>query len=193
VKGAKKYGESGQWIPAYFRMDDEKIHSGNALMPAWWGNRIGKSIQPLYLPETAKAYELVKDIIKDDNGDGKPEANTRAEIKAMLEAISKTLKGGRFKTISSAYVKGDKVWEIKKGGLATSKHEQATPLNWAFSHNISPANKALGVNGCTDCHGTDSSFFNSPVITDPYDITGKQTTMPMWRYIGISKNITLAQ
>ena len=188
VKGAKKYGETGTWSPAYFRLKDGKIYSGNALLPVWWGNRQGGVIYPLFLSETARAYEKVKHIIKDDNGDGKPEANTEAEITAMLRAIEEVLSGGRFKQISPAYVKGDRVWFISGGRLVSVRyHPQAQPLRWTFSHNVSPTAKALGANGCADCHADRSPFFNSPVIVDPFDGNGKPVTVPMWRYVGVSE------
>jgi len=190
VKSAKKYGESAKWTPAYFRMEDGKIHSGNALLPAWWGNRVGSMIHPLYLPETARAYEKVKDRIRDDDGDGRPEANTETEIKAMLVAVGEVLHGGRFTSISPAYVKGNKVWQISGGKLISiAQHPQARPLNWAFSHNVSPAKDAWGAGGCGDCHGAHSAFFNSPVVVDPFDAEGRQVTVPMWRYCRISKDV----
>jgi len=190
VKGAKKYGESGAWTPAYFRLEDGRIHSGNALLPAWWGNRVGSMIYPLYLPETARAYEKVKDRIKDDDGDGRPEANTQAEITAMLGAVKDVLAGGRFKEIWPAYVKGNRVWQVSGGRLiAISHHPQAKPLNWAFSHNVSPAKKAWGATGCGDCHGDGSAFFNSPVVVDPFDGSGKQVSVPMWRYVGVDESV----
>lgn len=193
VKGAKKYGETGEWKPAYFRLDDGKIYSGNALLPSWWGNRIGNAIHPLSFSETAKAYEMVKDAISDDDGDGKPEANTRAEIRTMLTAVGKALSGGRFEAISPAYVKGDQVWELKQDRLVVGKHPQAAPLNWAFSHNVSPASKAWGSGGCADCHSDNSTFFSSPVVVDPYDTRGKQVITPMWRYLGIGRSIISAR
>lgn len=189
VKSAKKYGETAKWSPAYFRMEDGKIHSGNALLPAWWGNRVGSMIHPLYLPETARAYEKVKDQIKDDDGDGRPEANTEAEIRAMLGAVGEMLSGGRFASVSPAYVKGNRVWQISGGKLISiTQHPQARPLNWAFSHNVSPAKDAWGAGGCGDCHGASSMFFNSPVVVDPFDREGRQVTVPMWQYCRVSKD-----
>ncbi|MGB9618963.1 MAG: hypothetical protein ACPL7K_00965, partial [Armatimonadota bacterium] len=188
VKGAKKYGETGSWTPAYFRLKDGKIYSGNALLPVWWGNRVGGIIYPLFLSETAEAYEKVKDVIKDDNDDGKPEANTEAEITAVLRAVRNVLSGGRFKQISPAYVKGNRVWQLVGDRLVSLRyHPQAQPLKWTFSHNVSPAEKALGAGGCADCHAENSAFFSSPVMVDPFDADGKPVTVPMWKYAGIKE------
>jgi len=188
VKGAKKYGETGAWTPAYFRLNG-KIHSGNALLPTWWGSRGAGVIHPLQLSETGRAYERVKDIIKDDNGDGKPEANTEAEIRAMLGSIGEVLENGRFKQVAPVYVKGDRVWELVRGRLVSRAYPQASPLYWTFSHNVSPASKAWGAKGCSDCHAPDSRFFNASVVVDPFDHDGRQVTVPMWRYCRLSEDV----
>ncbi|MGQ9579598.1 MAG: hypothetical protein ACUVT8_01480 [Armatimonadota bacterium] len=194
VKGAKKYGETGKWIRAYFRLKDGRIYSGNALLPVWWGNRIGGVIYPLFLSETSMAYERVKHLIKDDNGDGKPEANTEVEISAMLRAIQDVLQGGRFTHISPVYVKGNKIWYLSSDRLISMRwHPQAQPLRWSFSHNVSPKSRALGASGCKDCHTSDSAFFNSPVVVDPFDTSGKAVTVPMWQYVGIDPKVLEAK
>jgi hypothetical protein len=194
VKTAKKYGESARWTPAYFRIDDGKIHSGNALLPCWWGNKVGGVVYPLYLSEINKAYERVKDNIKDNDGDGRPEANTESEIKTMIAALRDVLSGGRFIDVSPVYVKGNKIWQMRGNRLISiAYHPQAKPLNWAFSHNVSPAENALGSRGCVDCHGADSKFFNSPVVVDPFDEEGRQVVIPMWRYCGIKKSVIEAK
>ncbi|MDH7602925.1 MAG: hypothetical protein QHI38_12330 [Armatimonadota bacterium] len=194
AKTAKKYGETCKWIPAYFRLKDGKIYSGNALLPVWWGNRVGGVIYPLLLSETAKAYEKVKSVIRDDNGDGKPEANTEAEIAAMLRAIRDVLVGGRFSRISPAYVKGDRVWQLSGDRVISIRyHPQAQPLKWTFSHNVSPASKALGAGGCKDCHTENSQFFYSPVVVDPFDASGQPVTVPMWEYAGVKRSVVGVQ
>jgi len=185
AKQARKFGESVTWRPAYFRLDDGKLYAGNALLPVWWGNRTARVIHPLLLRETRHAYEKVKHVIADDSGDGKVEANKESQIKAMLAALRDSLQGGRFKQLTPVYVKGHTVYELKQGLLTAAPHRQASPLRWTFSHNVSPARKALGAGGCTDCHGPDSTFFTGPVVTDPYGEHGQRVTLPMWRYLGL--------
>jgi hypothetical protein len=180
---AHKYGETAAWQPALFRLRDGRISIGNALLPAWWGVRVGNVIHPLTFAETGRAYETVKGLIKDDNGDGKPEANTEAEIVAMLEAISRTMAGGRFEHVSPAYVKGHEVWEMRDGRLVHGPHPEASPLRWTFSHNVSKASRALGAGGCTDCHGKPGGVFGTSVTIDPYGPDGKPVTVPAWKYL----------
>jgi len=154
----------------------------------WWGNQAGGVIYPLHLAETARAYERVKDVIRDDDGDGRPEANTETEIRAMLTSVRQVLKGGRFRNVAPVYVKGNRVWELGGGRLVARSHPQARPLYWTFSHNVSRTENALGAKGCSDCHGVGSTFFDSPVIVDPFDRESRQVTVPMWQYCGISAN-----
>jgi hypothetical protein len=186
---AKTFGESFKWTPSYFRLKDGKIYAGNALLPVWWGNRVGGVIHPLLLSETKLAYEKAKDHIYDDNGDGKVEANTESEIRAMLAAIGDVLQGGRFDQISPVYVKGHKVYQQKEGRLTVASHPQASPLLWTFSHNVSPTRQAWGAGGCADCHSPDSTFFNSPVVTDPYGPDGQPIKVPLWQSLGLKRNL----
>ncbi|MBM3495879.1 MAG: hypothetical protein FJX72_16375 [Armatimonadetes bacterium] len=180
---AKKYGESMAWQPALFRLKNGKISIGNALLPSWWGSRVGNVIHPLTFAETGRAYETVKGQIKDDNGDGRPEVNTESEIRAMLDAIGRTMAGGRLAKLSPAYVKGHEVWEMRNGRLVHGPHPQASPLRWTFSHNVSRASRALGAGGCTDCHGKPGGVFGTEVTVDPYGPDGKPVTAPAWRYL----------
>lgn len=180
---AHKYGETKSWEPAYFRLQNGQISSGNALLPSWWGNRIGNVIHPLTLAETSKAFERVKESLQDDNADGKPEANTRSEILAMLKAIEQTLQGGRFKDILPVYVKGHQIWEVQGGRVITRSHPQAVPLRWTFSHNVAPAARALGSQGCSDCHGQSDGVFGTVVTIDPFGEDGKPVKVPAWKYL----------
>ena len=40
------------------------------------------------------------------------------------------------------------------------------PYRWAMAHDVRPATQALGVNGCTDCHGLDSPMFFGQIDCD---------------------------
>ena len=187
--GARKYGETAPWQPSYFRLADGKLYAGNALLPAWWGSRVGATVHPLTLAETRRAYELVKAEIKDDNGDGKPEANTAAEIAAMLHAIAKTQEGGRFKAIDPVFVKGWREFQFIGNQLTAQMSDQAQPLRWSFSHNVAPASQAWGSGGCGDCHGDTSPFFEAPIVLDPFGPDGKPITAPMWRWLQYSRRV----
>jgi hypothetical protein len=180
---AHKYGETKSWQPAYFRLRNGQISSGNALLPSWWGNRVENVIHPLTLAETAKAFELAKTKLQDDNGDGKPEANTPAEITAMLQAVKQSLQSGRFMTVQPVYVKGHAIWEMQGETLLSRPHPQAVPLRWTFSHNVAPASRAFGSQGCSDCHGRSEGVLGTKVTVDPFGEDGKPVKVPAWKYL----------
>lgn len=190
---AKKYGESFEWSMSLFRLADGRIYAGNALLPVWWGHRDGDIIYPLTLAETKAAYLRAQAAIKDDNGDGKPEANTESEILAMLEALRSTLSGGRFSRPNPVYVKGHTVYAETAGKVTKSEHRQAQPLRWTFSHNVAAASRALGAQGCKDCHTTPHSrFLHAPIVLDPYDENGKRSTIQMWKHLKIDETVITA-
>ena len=60
----------------------------------------------------------------------------------------------------------------------------AQPLVWTASHGVEPAKRALGANGCSDCHSEDSNFFFGPVMTDPFTDSGAPETKPMFAALG---------
>ncbi|MBI5834669.1 MAG: hypothetical protein HZB16_20410 [Armatimonadetes bacterium] len=186
---ARKYGESAPWQPSYFRLADGKLYSGNALLPAWWGSRAGATVHPLTLAETKRAFELAKAEIRDDNGDDKPEANTAAEITAMLRAITRSQEGGRFAAVDPVFVKGWREFELVGDQLRVRMSDQAQPLRWTFSHNVAPARQAWGAGGCGDCHGDASPFFEAPIVLDPFGTDGKPITAPMWSWLRYSRRV----
>jgi len=104
----------------------------------------------------------------------------------MLESIGRMLEGGRFTTVSPAYVKGHAVWEVRDGRLVSGPHPQASPLRWTLSHNVSKASRALGAGGCADCHGKPGGVFGTTVTVDPWDRDGKPVTVPAWRYLRLA-------
>ena len=68
----------------------------------------------------------------------------------------------------SRYTKDGITWD---GLYFTPKPWQytASASTFKLSHGISPANSALGAGGCTDCHGSYSSFWIRPVMKEPFN------------------------
>ena len=42
----------------------------------------------------------------------------------------------------------------------------ALPYRWVFGHDVRPASRSLGINGCEDCHSGDANFYYSAVDID---------------------------
>lgn len=62
----------------------------------------------------------------------------------------------------------------------------AQRLPWTAAHGVEPASKALGANGCTDCHAEGSQFFYGKTVMDPFQADGTPETAPMWAVLGYS-------
>ncbi len=60
----------------------------------------------------------------------------------------------------------------------------ATPLEWTASHGVEPIGRALGANGCGDCHSADAPFFFANVQVDPFDENGKPVTVSQASVLG---------
>jgi hypothetical protein len=131
-------------------------------------------------PESISAAELTKErdalfaqLVKDDNGDGKPEINTDAEIVGFAKLLTDRLSGKRFEKLGPVLVSGSKVHEVGEDGKVKSyKHPQAKPVLWSVSHNVAPRKDSLGAGGkCEECHSPESYFFYGKALMDPYDMS----------------------
>ena len=114
-------------------------------------------------------------IIKDDNRDGAPEANRPEEIQALLQTVTayliqqnEPLDGKNIALISGdTYTLDGTHWQPLK---FRPQSWQYTPYSSVFklSHDIAPADSALGAGGCTDCHSNSSPFWQRPVMARPF-------------------------
>jgi hypothetical protein len=62
---------------------------------------------------------------------------------------------------AAVFVGGGKVFRLGDDGLSIEEgHPAARPYSWALAHDVRPAEQALGIRGCDDCHalGTPFSF-----------------------------------
>jgi formate dehydrogenase gamma subunit len=62
--------------------------------------------------------------------------------------------------------------------------EFATRQRWTVSHGVEPGPMALGANGCTDCHSSDSHFYFGKVVTDPFREDATPGYTPMYALLG---------
>jgi hypothetical protein len=67
----------------------------------------------------------------------------------------------------AAYIAGGRMYQlVDQGQLDISEPDFAGPYAWPMAHDVRPAEQALGVRKCKDCHTTDSSFFFGKVELD---------------------------
>ena len=70
--------------------------------------------------------------------------------------------------------------------------ELAKRLPWTIAHGVEPAGFALGAQGCTDCHSSDSTFFFGRTVVVPFGKDGLPVTRPMYEQLGYRRGALLA-
>ncbi|MDH5384077.1 MAG: cytochrome c3 family protein, partial [Candidatus Aminicenantes bacterium] len=84
---------------------------------------------------------------------------TEEQVELVLKVLSQ--RGMKQEIMwNYVYISGGLVFRLDdEGKLSASKHLAAEPVVWPLGHRVRPAQQALGINGCTDCHSEGSSFF----------------------------------
>jgi hypothetical protein len=130
--------------------------------------------------------------ITDDNGDGHTEVNRPEEIEALLAATKAHLEATGFPLTNRrlVWVSDSRAYYSATDWRDLPREEwEASPYSsvYKFSHDVAPARAALGAGGCTDCHRSDSPFFQGAVLEAPF--VGDQAR-PLWnpnhRILGVS-------
>jgi hypothetical protein len=184
---------------------DMAIYPVKLLLSMWWGDWIDNApagpgpedqIRPLPLWKVRHATNGVAPAgVVDDNGDGKVEVNTLAEIAIYVNATDGLLRAddgtGNPAAANPVLVKGGHVW-YWAGAVVDSFDYHAAGVHtesshpFSISHNVLPTdtNPALGAGGCGDCHGsmtTTSPYapgwvFDRLVLVDPFDTSADTGT-----------------
>ena len=179
-----------------------KIYPANRIHSAWPGIEIeGETalMQPKmgdvykmwtdHQADAAKYPELSK--ITDDNGDGVPEVNRPKEIDALIESVTRMLVDTNYPMEGKhvVWVMDDRVYRSGTEYRVLEKHAwEASPYAnvHKYSHDVLPANAALGINGCTDCHHPEADFFFAASLTHLFDENARPVTEPQYRTLGYS-------
>jgi len=179
----------------------EKIYPVNRVHSAWPAIEIeGQAglMQPkmsdiykmwtTHFKDPAKYPELA--TIKDDNDDGVIEVNRAREIDALIAAVKSLLTEIEYPMDGKRVVwaMDDRIYRSGTDFYTIPKEKwEASPYAnvHIYNHDVYPARTALGVNGCTDCHSTDSRFVAN-VVQYPFDAQGKPVTMPQYKILGLN-------
>jgi hypothetical protein len=130
--------------------------------------------------------------VKDDNGDGVPEVNRPEEIDALIAAVTQRLRdaGHPLDGKRVVWACNDRIYESGTKYRTVEKHAwEASPYGnvHTYNHDIYPAQSALGVNGCTDCHHPKAHFFFASTVKYPFDAEGQPVAEPQCCLLGISR------
>ncbi|HDR68426.1 MAG TPA: hypothetical protein ENN61_05180, partial [Bacteroidaceae bacterium] len=153
----------------------DKIRPVNRVHSAWPGIEIeGK--KGLIQPKMSNIYKMWEDpfndlsnypelsLIRDDNNDKIIEVNRPEEIDALISAVTSMLNNINYpmegKRVVWAmndriYTSGTDYYTIEKEEWESSPFANVHTCN----HDVYPANSALGINGCTECHSYSAEFF----------------------------------
>jgi hypothetical protein len=175
------------WYPALTRWK-RKIVPVKPLVVVYWGDLDPNTnvVKPIPL---WKIQELKKPpLLKDDNGDGTPEANSLDEIKAFLKVLKEKDKFENPLANHPVLMKGGFLYQLdRKGEVEKTKHEQADVIDFSLSHNVVSGPGVIGARGCKECHAKNSSFFLRKVLIDPWDEKGKPVYIENWERLGIDQ------
>ena len=173
-----------------------RLYPNKLLLSVWWGdwdqngtpNDLSDDIvSPIILWRVRQitGSSPLAGVV-DDNGDGKPEVNTHAEILTYIQAMKGNDSYGNPLAANPVLVKGGQVYYEDAGSMTgvSSIHYEGTGMHvesshpFSINHNVRPASDALGANyGCASCHrGLNTGFltdtFDRLILVDPFDETG---------------------
>ncbi len=128
--------------------------------------------------------------IRDDNGDGVIEINRPQEIDALISAVTRMLEATGYPMEGKrvVWVMNDRVYQTGENYQIVPKHAwEASPYGnvHKYSHDVMPAQAALGAGGCTDCHSPDSSFFYAQQVVYPFDGKAVPITVAQYDLMGL--------
>ena len=105
---------------------------------------------------------------------------TEKQVNHTLKALAKEGEN------TFVYVCEGKLFRASPNGeLAAEDHPKAAPYSWAFAHDVRPAGQSLGMNGCTDCHSSESPFFFGQVRAMGPLLTQEASIVNMFELEGI--------
>ncbi len=190
---SKGIGKNVTWKPGYeirkkVKDDAAKIYPVNPLINILFTNKDTDRIYyPIFVREVKKAYASVVDKLsnKDSN---KYDFHTPEDITLMLSALSKNLVDNkRFKQVNVYFHSGGTLYFLDNNNELAKDIDNTWVSNippFSISHNVAPANKALGANGCTDCHSEDAHLFSGTIIKDIFGADGKPVTVRTGELLG---------
>ena len=195
--GTQRFGESKPWKPAYvIRKKDKdqksRITPVNPMVNSLFTNvdADGK-YYPLFLSEVATAYDLCKDQMTPRQVPY--DFHDPENIRLMLETLGRCLgENKRFTSIAPNFHTAGTLYSLTSRLSLVSEPDTTWVSQipyFSISHNVSPADKALGAKGCTDCHAEDSHLFSGLVVRDYFSNAGSPLTVSMDRFLDLPSSV----
>jgi hypothetical protein len=212
----RRFGTHDTWKPAYIiRAKDSdgipRITPVNPMLNTLFTNLDDDGIYyPLFLSEVEIAYEQCREQMSDR--EIPYDFHRREDIVIMLETLTETLSGNqRFSSVTPVFHTGGNIFFLadssgsepasgteSDAGSQPDKNrlEIQQDTTWvsrlpfySISHNVAPADQALGSGGCIDCHAKDAHMFSGPVVIDYFGDQGRPVFVSMARFMGLPESV----
>jgi len=215
----RRFGTHKAWKPAYIiRAKDKdgipRITPVNPMLNTLFTNLDDDGLYyPLFLSEVETAYDLCQEQMSDR--EIPYDFHSKDDIVAMLETLAETLAGNQrffmvkpvFHTGGNLYFLADSPAASGNGtvpGISSNTDLQTDETRlviqadttwvsrlpfYSISHNVAPADQALGSGGCKDCHAKDAHMFSGPVVIDYFGDDGRPVIVSMARFMGLPESV----
>jgi len=171
----------GRELPAVrapvYRPDGRgQIRPHYALWPSWYGEKKDGKLVPLPLPRVQEALKEVLEAAKKEGTDPEKALDACAVVRKLKE------KG----VAEPVRVVGGRAYRVDGAAVVSSDAPEAEAVYWPIGHDVRPAQQALGVRGCSDCHSSSSPFFFGKATAAPAGPDGRPASKEMHEHLGLS-------
>lgn len=146
------------YAPVLMKGDDGKIGPYKLFWPSYWAFMKEDKLSPIAPEAVLEAAKDILDVEVEKVDDWRP--LTEEQIHDTLLALKKD-------DAVPVYIAGGKLYQLDtEDKVVSAENDAARPYAWAMAHDVRPAEQALGVRNCKDCHTTDSAFFFGKLEVD---------------------------
>jgi hypothetical protein len=157
--------------PVLAEQADGKLAPHNMIWPVFWAYQHADTLVPI--PPSVMLPEIRNIIVNDDSsGSG----NWLSLNDSLLIRVLDTLRTKSVSKVEPVFIAGGKLYRLDSNRkLVSIFHVVAEPYRWPLAHNVRPAVRALGQNGCADCHALSAPFtFGKVEIDTPLESPGNE-------------------
>ena len=141
-------------VEPIFLYVDGKIAPHKMVWPNFWARMEKDTVKPINPTLVKSASKGALPAMREAASEGNNPL-TEEQISKTLEGLAAAAKDAG----EPVYISGGKLYKrLPTGKLSSAEHPAAAPYAWPLAHDVRPAQQALGVRGCTDCHSTDSAI-----------------------------------
>ena len=143
----------------------------------------------IHRKDNSKYPDLAK--IVDDNSDTIPEVNTAEEIDAFISSVTKYLTDTGYDLAGKkiVWVNNDRMYlNGTDYSMLDKEYWESSPYAsvYKYSHDVFPADAALGTTGCVECHSYGSDMFYGRIVKYPFGDDGNPVLQLQYKKLNMS-------